>query len=1041
MGSCDVSSLHLIQHYRRPFRSVRGWLAPLMLAAARGRRRPARWLLPALGIALAAAFAAGVAAQAQIAGDQSARSVLDGASPQDSEVRVTWQGPVSPGVADQARALLRELGLGSPTEVLLMNPVRLAGVVVRPAAIAPLGRWLPGTFPGRLGPCRPERCPMLLVGGGPPSKIPSALTAIGVRIQVAGYSALRSAVPLGFVPSSADAGPVLVTWDVAGLESLPGLSGLYRTHSWLAPLTITRLRWWQLAGAEDRLARSQARLLLSGSQFSLSAPFTTLDEARAQASVAPQRLLLAGGGAIAALAMFIVLAGGGLRRDQRAELDRLRNSGARTRHCVLFVAAESGWLCAVALSVGAAVGIGAAALLAKEEGEPAGAILMHSVITRAGVITLGAGWLAATVLLATLVLVRSARLTDLLAVASASALVAALAVGSESDQALALLLAPLCCMAVGVLTFRAAGVVLRAAERVARGGPVLTRLALVNMARSSGVAALAIAFIAVATGLGGFALAYRSTLIRSAADQAADRVPLDVLVSPGPDFNTPLEVAPLQRWQALASGAVLSVRRTDANYTSGGQTVTIPALGIPADGLTRIHSWRESDGSAPLTVLARRLEPAGPVRVAGPALPADARWLSLRASSRGFAVEVTADLRDPQGAIRQVAFGTADAGGSVLRAPVPHGRWELEALELDEPTGLAITNGHQNGENPSAATQSVARVALGPLFVMSARAPSLSVLLGTWRGVGAAATTASTATGAVAVIGFSATGTPGVLRPEQPTDTLPVTVLADPQTAASAGPGGRIALTVDGLPVTARVVGVLSRFPTLASDSVGFIIADEATLAGALDAQLPGQGRADELWISTGHLAQLRAALGSSTLAQLDSSFRFDLDDQLRDAPVARGVLETLIAATAMSVVLAVVGLLTALLGGARDRRASSDLTEQGVGPRGLRAELRVRLALASVLGVVVGLGIAVLLTRLAVASVRAAGTVADPRPPVVPVVPWAALTAWGTCMFAALTLAGWLATRALIGSRQADRLPPAPVPESAGSPRGSDVR
>jgi hypothetical protein len=242
-------------------------------------------------------------------------------------------------------------------------------------------------------------------------------------------------------------------------------------------------------------------------------------------------------------------------------------------------------------------------------------------------------------------------------------------------------------------------------------------------------------------------------------------------------------------------------------------------------------------------------------------------------------------------------------------------------------------------------------------------------------------------------------------------------VLADAQTAAAAEPGGRIALTVDGLPVVARVVGVLSRFPTLAGDSAGFAVADEATLAAALDAQLPGQGRPDELWISTGHLAQLRAALGSGTLAQLDSSFRIDIDQQLRDAPVARGVLGTLIAATVLSVVLAVVGLLTALLGGARDTRAESDLSEQGVGPRGLRAELRVRLALASVLGVIAGLGLAVLLTRLAVASVRAAGTVADPSPPVVTVVPWAELAAWGAGTLAVLALAGALATRALIGS------------------------
>jgi hypothetical protein len=1005
-----------------------------MLAVARGRRRPARWLLPALGIALAAAFAATVAAQAQVAGDQSARSVLRNAAPAGSEVRVIWSGPVTPTVAEQATALVGGLGLGSPAEVLLLNQVRLGGVVLRPAAIAPLGRWLSGTTLSRLGPCRPSLCPMLLVGGG---AVPSTLTAAGVHIQVVGQASLRSPVPLGFVPSTANAGPVLVTWDVAGLDALPGLSGLYRTHSWLAQLPITQLHWWDLPEVENRLARSQARLLLSGSQFSLSAPFTALDAARSQASVAPQRLLLAGGGAISALALFIVLAGGALRRDQRAELDRLRNAGARTGQCVLFVAVESGWLSAAALSVGAGAGIGAAALLASGEGEPAGPILMHSVITAVAAITLGTAWLVMTVLLGALVLLRATRIIDSLAVAAAAALVAVLVAGTGTGNALTLLLAPLCCLAIGVLTFRAAAVVLRGAERVARRGPVLPRLALVNLARAPGAAALAIAFIAVTTGLGGFALAYRSTLIRSAADQASDQVPLDALVSPGPSFNTPLELAPVRNWQALAAGAVLPVRRTYANYASGGQTVTVPALGVPADGLATIHGWRDSDGSAPLTVLARRLEPAGPVRVAGPMLPAGTRWLSLAASAQGSAVEVTADLRDPQGAIRQIALGTAGADAGVLRAAVPSGRWELQALELDEPTGLAATNGHQNGENPAAATQFSAQVVLGPLLAGQASAqPLLRVPLGTWRGVGAATT--SSGTSAVATISFAEVGLPGVLRPVQPSDTRPVPVLADPQTAAAAGPGGRIALTVDGLPVSARVVGVLDRFPTLPPGPGGFIVADEATFAAALDAQLPGQGRPDELWISTGHPAQLRAALGSGTLTQLDSSFRVDLEHRLLDAPVARGVLGTLIAATALSVVLAAVGLLTALRGGARDERAETDLKEQGVSLRGRRAELRTRLALSTVLGVVAGLGIAVLLTRLAVASVRAAGTVADPSPPVVPVIPWPALVAWGAGMFTVLTVTGWLGTRALIASERTDWPPRERGPKGGTAAPGS---
>jgi len=94
-----------------------------------------------------------------------------------------------------------------------------------------------------------------------------------------------------------------------------------------------------------------------------------------------------------------------------------------------------------------------------------------------------------------------------------------------------------------------------------------------------------------------------------------------------------------------------------------------------------------------------------------------------------------------------------------------------------------------------------------------------------------------------------------------------------------------------------------------------------------------------------------------------------------------------------------------------------------------------------SMLGVITGLGIAALLTRLAVASVRAAGTVADPRPPVVTVVPWAALAAWGAGMVAVLALAGWLATRTLIGSRRAGRPSRKRVTEGSGAPQESVVR
>jgi hypothetical protein len=831
---------------------------------------------------------------------------------------------------------------------------------------------------------------------------------------------VRSAAPLGFAPAASSGQPPLVlSDDVPGLDTLAQLASVYRTHSWLAVLPTSGLESWRLPALEQRLARTQAVLLASGSQFSLTAPFAGLDAARAQAGAAPRRLLLAGGGALAVLAVFVVLGAGALRRDQRPEVERLRAAGARTSQCTMFALGEAAWLCGVGLLAGAGLAVLLGVLLATAATVPAGGVLAHSLITPVGAAALVGGWVCATALVGAVLLTPGGRVADLLAVAAAASLALALTRGGSDAGPLPVLLAPLCCLAAGVLAFRAAAALLPAAGRLARRGPLASRLALVNLARAPAAPSLAIAFIAVSTGLGVFALAYRSTLLRGTADQAAEQVPLDATVSPAADFTTPLQLAPLTRWRSLAGAPVAPVRSTYATYTGGQGTVTVPALGVPAGALTEMHGWRSSDGSAPLASLARRLRPPGPARAAGPIVPARARSLSLRLSAPAIGVTVTADLRDGSGAIRQLFLGAAGARPRTVRTTLPRGSWELEALELDEPTGLEISNGHQNGENPAAATQLRAAVTLGPLRALAGSgAPVSTVPVGRWHPVGAA--TVIHPGREVATIRFAASGQPGVLRPVQPSDVRPVPVLVDSQTATASTRSGRIALTVDGLPVPARVIGVLARFPTISPDAAGFVVADEPTLASALDAELPGQGRADELWISTAHPERLRAALRNGPLAQLDGVFRGEIEHQLRSAPIASGVLGTLLAATALSGALAIIGLLMALVGGARDNRVERDLAEQGVSPRGLRRELRLRILIAGVIGVGVGLAIGVLLARLAVAVVRAAGTVAVPRPPLVPVAPWGELIAWSLAVLAALAVASFLATGQLLRRRRA---------------------
>jgi hypothetical protein len=926
-------------------------------------------------------------------------------------VTVTWQGPVSPSIDRRARALLDGLGLHSQTRVALLGPVRLSGVVVRPAAIQPLAGWVDRRPGSVLGPCRSHDCPMLLVGGALRRR---QLSAPGIAIRVAGNGTLRSAAPLGFTPAATPGPPLLVTDDVSGLGSVAALDGLYRTNSWLALPALSRLHSWQLAALLQRLERAQATLLQSASQFSLSGPFDGLESARSEASAAPQRLLPAGGGALAALSVFVILAAYGLRRDQRAELRRLSAAGGRASQRLVFVLAEAGCLSALGLLAGAALGLAVAAVLATAAGLPAGAVLAHGPLTGTGLAALLGGWIAATSLIGLVLLLPGGAIADALAIAATAALALALTRGADSGGPLPVLLAPLVSIAAGVLVYRLSATALRAGERLSRRGPLAVRLALVSLARAPVAPALAVAFIAISTGLGGFALGYRATLQRGTADEAANVVPLDALIAPTPSFATPLELASLKRWRSIAGGPVLPVRRTDASFAGAGETITVPALGIPAAGLALIHGWRASDGSAPLATLARRLQPPGAVRTPGPSLPAGARWVSLRVSAPGGGVEVTADLRNAAGSITQLSLGLASARPRTATARLPAGSVELEAIELDEPTGLEATSGHQNGENPAAETQSSIAVRLGPMRALDAAGRRLKNLsFDGWRGVDAAS--GASATRVSLRLAFADSGDPGIIRPRQPSDLGPLPVLVDPGTAAAASRSRRLALTVDGLPVTARIVGVLKRFPTLPAGSAGFVIADEPTLAGALDASLPGQGRPDELWISTDHPRRLRAALSHGRLHALSAGFRAGVERSLRSDPIARGVLATFAFGAAVSAGLALIGLLVALLGAMRDRRVELDLAVQGLGPRMLRRELALRILAASSLGILAGLVLAVVLTRLAVAAVRAAGAVAIPNPPLVTVAPWGRLALLAIVAAAVFTAVSWLAAGAAV--------------------------
>ena len=86
-------------------------------------------------------------------------------------------------------------------------------------------------------------------------------------------------------------------------------------------------------------------------------------------------------------------------------------------------------------------------------------------------------------------------------------------------------------------------------------------------------------------------------------------------------------------------------------------------------------------------------------------------------------------------------------------------------------------------------------------------------------------------------------------RPHQPTDGKPVPVIASPDIARAAGPGGLVPIEIVDQRLLARVVATARRFPTL-GDS--FVVADQSWLYTALNGPQPRAGLVTELWVDGG---------------------------------------------------------------------------------------------------------------------------------------------------------------------------------------------
>jgi hypothetical protein len=226
-------------------------------------------------------------------------------------------------------------------------------------------------------------------------------------------------------------------------------------------------------------------------------------------------------------------------------------------------------------------------------------------------------------------------------------------------------------------------------------------------------------------------------------------------------------------------------------------------------------------------------------------------------------------------------------------------------------------------------------------------------------------------------------------RAAQPTDDHPIPIVASPELAAAAGPGGVLPVTAASGTIVGRIVGTVKRIPTVDEDVV---IADGPTLTTALSATAPGTGTPNELWLDApaGQERALAAELRRPPFDALEVSGHDALLTDLRGEPLARGTLLTLAAAALAALGLALVGLLLVVVSDLRDERGELfDLEAQGASPDLLRRHLRLRTAFAAVFGLVGGIATGAILAALVVALVTLTAAAGSAELPLLLGVDW----------------------------------------------------
>ena len=988
------------------------------LARARLRYRPLRWLLVALGVALATALP--VLAQAS-AHTVAARAVAYGVSqldPGDRSLLATISGIAIPpsqlaAMDSTARAQLATLTATPPrAEMLFHRLADRAGADYLLGAADDVGSGVRITS-GRLPrTCTPTHCEVVVVGNGTPDLQP----ALG--LVIVGRAVVRDPLLFGGPFDPGHDSPLLVANGTSAAAQLTALSEFQRQYAWVAPVDLDRVRDLGVGPYLSRSAKADDNLARRWNGMQLTAPDSVLSDQQARAELSTRRFALLSGSAIALLLGFAAVGAIGLRRDDAAVATLLRRRGVGRGRVVALTMLES----AVPVVVGTVIGVLAGAVVSAigALGDPTSAALA-AVRSGLPLVFVGAvvSWMLIVAVRSWPDTARSSvawRIVEAVVVAGIAVAGLALARGAVSAAVLNggtdPLLASLPIIAVicgGLLVGRAWPALAVVGTRILPRSFLAGRIGVGGAVRRPLRPVATAAFLAAATGCAVFAAAYQATLHQGAAEQAAFTVPLDATVKVGTTLVNPLSVGTAADFSRLAPGTTVHpvLRASSSVRRSAAESSAAEVLGVDPTALTSIPSWNDEVGGGNPATVAAGLRATGGT-LSGMHVPTGTTSLSLPVSGDHRQIIVTAWLRTPDG--RDIPVQLSDNGTQLTGAvPAAGIGATLFALDVDETGHLNTIQQHHFGEGASSQAVLAGTVKIGMPALAGASWQD-------WGSTGARVTVA----GGTLTVAYQFTGQSIVVHAGASAEEQPIPVIADSSTAAAAS-GGLLSLVVDAnAPIPARVVAVAQRFPTVGAH---FVVADAGTLANVLDAREPGSGGVTELWLS-GPPGPLAASLARSPYDQLAVQFRRDRQSALATDPLAVGAARLLTTDAVIGVLVAVLAVLLLVVAERRDEAAEQYAWESdGVRPATLRRSMFARAAAVVVVavpgGLLVGLALSAITTRFV--AVTAVGSVPEPPLTLAVGAPWALAVIGGG------VLVGLLAALAIAGSSLREPLPRRP--------------